>query len=107
MIILIPRGEAPYRCQKCPFLDSSAECRALGSIVNWEGFERDIHCPIRAKENYEKIVRCRDCKHWGGAIYGFRCKYYSGPSHTIFTNPDDFCSRAEKRSGDEEDDKTW
>lgn len=47
------------------------------------------------------VVRCRDCKWWRGPIYGNRCSYHSGPNHTEFYDADEFCSRGERKGGDE------
>ena len=47
-----------------------------------------------------EVVRCKDCKHWGGVVYGGRCKQWSAPLSGIthFTCADDFCSYGERRN---------
>ena len=47
------------------------------------------------------VVRCKECKWWRGPIYGNRCSYHSGPNHTEFYDADEFCSRGERKGGDE------
>ena len=57
------------------------------------------------------VVRCRDCDSWneddhvGRASLGtFRCSCSEWSSedeaHRVFTGPDDFCSRGERKSAD-------
>ena len=48
---------------------------------------------------YEEVVRCKDCKEWGGVVYGGRCKRWSAPlaGMTLYTNADDFCSYGERK----------
>lgn len=48
-----------------------------------------------------EVVRCKECKWWRGPIYGNRCSYHSGPNHTEFYDADEFCSRGERKGGDE------
>ena len=51
---------------------------------------------------YAEVVRCKECKHWGGVIYGGRCKQWSAPlaGVTHFTSADDFCSYGERKDND-------
>lgn len=45
-----------------------------------------------------EVVRCKDCKHWGGVVFGFRCKKWSSYPNTIIqTLEDDFCSHGERK----------
>ena len=44
------------------------------------------------------VVRCRECRHWTGIALGMRCKLYSFPPNAwVYSKPDDFCSRGERR----------
>ena len=45
------------------------------------------------------LVRCKECKEWGGVVYGGRCKRWSAPlaGMTLYTNADDFCSYGERK----------
>lgn len=43
------------------------------------------------------VVRCKDCKHYGGTTFGPICRQWS----TILS-PDDYCSYGERKDGDGE-----
>ena len=45
------------------------------------------------------VVRCKDCKNWGGIIFGNVCSRWSAPLAGMknCTKPDDFCSYGERR----------
>ena len=43
-----------------------------------------------------KVVRCKDCKHYGGVTYGFVCHKYSGDETKVCTNKDHYCSYGER-----------
>lgn len=49
-----------------------------------------------------KVVRCKDCKHYGGITFGNICRrwsaIYSGVKNC--TKPDDYCSYGERKDGD-------
>ena len=42
-----------------------------------------------------KVVRCKDCKHWGGITYGFICRKFSGIDTKICMGADQYCSYGE------------
>jgi hypothetical protein len=42
-----------------------------------------------------KVVRCKDCKHWGGVTYGFVCRKFSGIETKICMGADQYCSYGE------------
>ena len=42
-----------------------------------------------------KVVRCKDCKHWGGEIFGYICRRFSGSYIRNETRETDFCSYGE------------
>ena len=44
-----------------------------------------------------EVVRCKDCKHWGGATYGFVCRKFSGIDTKICMGADHYCSYGERR----------
>ena len=50
------------------------------------------------------VVRCKDCKHYGGVAFGNVCRRWSAPLAGMknCTKPDDFCSYAERRETDAE-----
>jgi hypothetical protein len=44
-----------------------------------------------------EVVRCRDCRHYGGVVFGRTCRMFSG-SHTRIEMPEDgYCSYSERR----------
>lgn len=51
------------------------------------------------KANVVAVVRCIDCKHWGGITYGCVCRWFSGIDTKICTGYDDYCSFGEKKDG--------
>lgn len=45
------------------------------------------------------VVRCRECRHWTGIALGMRCNLYSFPPNAwVYSKPDDFCSRGERKT---------
>lgn len=48
------------------------------------------------------VVRCKDCKYWGGVVFGNVCRRWSAPLAGMRndTKPDDFCSYGERKDGD-------
>ena len=44
-----------------------------------------------------EVVRCKDCEHWGGVIYGFVCRKFSGIETKICMHADDFCSYGKRK----------
>ena len=45
-----------------------------------------------------EVVRCKDCRHWGGVAFGYICRRFSGTYIRNETRETDFCSYGEKRS---------
>lgn len=43
------------------------------------------------------VVRCKDCKHYGGVIYSGICRKYSGSETKVCTNKDHYCSYGERK----------
>lgn len=48
------------------------------------------------------LVRCKDCKHWGGVTYGYVCSKWSAPlaGFKTCTKPDGFCADGERKDND-------
>lgn len=44
-----------------------------------------------------EVVRCKDCKHYGGVTYGYVCSKYSGAETKVCTEKDHYCSYGERR----------
>lgn len=49
------------------------------------------------EEDVVKVVRCKDCTHWGGINYGFVCRKLSGIDTKICMGADHFCSYGERK----------
>ena len=45
----------------------------------------------------KKIVRCKDCKHWGGVTFGYVCRRFSGSYIRNETRETDFCSYGKRK----------
>lgn len=39
-----------------------------------------------------EVVRCKDCRYWGGVIFGYVCRRFSGATLRNETRENDFCS---------------
>lgn len=50
----------------------------------------------------EEIIRCKDCKHWKGALFGHKCTMLSGLDYMIATKENAYCSFAERKEDDDE-----
>ena len=44
-----------------------------------------------------EVVRCCDCKHWGGVTFGYICHEWSGMTMKHYTKPTEFCCRGERK----------
>lgn len=44
-----------------------------------------------------EVVRCKDCKYWGGETYGYICNAWSGINTKNYTKPGEFCSYGERK----------
>ena len=45
------------------------------------------------------VVRCKDCRYWGGVTYGYVCSRWSAPlaGFKTCTKPEGFCADGERR----------
>jgi hypothetical protein len=64
---------------------------SLAELIS-EALERET-----ASDKVE-VVRCKDCKHWGGVTYGQMCRKYSGAETKVCTGKDHYCSYGERRA---------
>ena len=46
-----------------------------------------------------EVVRCKDCRYWGGVIFGYVCRRFSGATLRNETRENDFCSFGAKMDG--------
>ncbi len=52
-----------------------------------------------------KVVRCKDCKHYGKSIGGVECQGYCKKTEYMTKKDDDFCSWGERREDAEHKEK--
>lgn len=70
-------------------------CRTDSSGDEWIHYETTLNEIESIKPKLE-VIHCKDCKYTSGDDY-CHCKYV-----TWWNNPDDYCSRAEKRGEENE-----
>lgn len=51
------------------------------------------------KADVVEVVRCKDCKYWGGVIFGYICRRFSGTTIRNETRENDYCSFGERKGG--------
>ena len=100
----------PSDCPAMQYIDNfptvDAVSRGVHDQVRWErdtaiGQLEEHGIPFGGiAPDVVKVVRCKDCKHWGGVVYGGRCKHWSTTMQgtTFYTSNDDFCSYGERRT---------
>lgn len=58
-----------------------------------------VHCSqidALPRADVVEVVRCKDCKHWGGVTFGFVCRKFSGIDTKICMGADHYCSYGER-----------
>ena len=50
------------------------------------------------EDDVVKVVRCKNCVHWGGITYGFVCRKLSGIDTKICMGAEQFCSYGEVKN---------
>lgn len=88
-------------CKECFHFKVCDSGRHIGEYIEddgiySEGVEKECITFIPTADLIE-VVRCKDCKHWGGATYGFVCRKYSGIDTKICMGADHYCSYGERR----------
>lgn len=50
-------------------------------------------------DDVSEVIKCKDCKNWGGVTFGNVCSRWSAPLAGMknCTKPDDFCSYGERK----------
>ena len=59
-----------------------------------------LHLAVEAAPTIDAVpvVRCKNCKHFGGVAFAYTCRLHSTGNTRIQMGADDFCSRGERRS---------
>ena len=47
-----------------------------------------------------EVVRCKDCKHFGGVVFAYTCRLHSMSNTRIQMNENDFCSYGERKDNE-------
>lgn len=87
-------------CKDCFHFEVCDSGRHIGEYIEddgiySEGVEKECITFIPAADVIE-VVRCKCCKHWGGATYGFVCRKFSGIETKICMGADHYCSYGER-----------
>ena len=62
------------------------------------GIRKALRCIAEAPTaDVVEVVRCKDCKYWGGITFGNICRRWTGLNVKNCTKPNDFCSYGERR----------
>lgn len=94
--IPITHADEFQNCRNCSLLDDWEVENLVDDAPTIVEFEGDINKVIVKGEEYHRIVRCKDCKHWySDADTGMACEF------TNMGQPEDgYCNWAERRSDD-------
>ncbi len=91
--------------EKVPTVD--AVSREVVEQIQWErdcAIEqlREHGIPFVGKApDVVKVVRCRDCKHFGGVTFAYTCRLHSSSNTRVQMNGNDFCSFGERSNNDD------
>jgi transcriptional regulator with XRE-family HTH domain len=47
-----------------------------------------------------KVIRCKDCKYWGGTVFDHKCRRWLSLDHINCTKPTDYCSYGERKESE-------
>lgn len=77
-------------------IDGSNTCVICGRDIP-EGSQVCVICGKTEPRDMVEVVRCKDCKHWGGVTFGYICRRFSGTYIRNETRETDFCSYGERK----------
>lgn len=66
------------------------------TVAGQETLQR--HIESRITGDVAEVVRCKDCRHWGGVTFGYVCRRWSETTLRNETTEYDFCSFGTKRN---------
>lgn len=93
-----PEGSYTYHYEDIFY--SLFDCEELEYAKHWDGHtEKDVTRLLSLPSAQPEIIRCKDCKFWTHVKRTNRywCKTDDG-LYDLNPSPDDFCSRAERRT---------
>ena len=74
--------------------------KTLHNLAIALGVSADALIRGKVKDDFVKVIRCKDCKYWGAFIYDHKCSRWSGLDHINCTKPTDYCSYGKRRDGE-------
>lgn len=80
-------------------IDGSDRCAICGRDIP-EGRQVCVICGYKVekkKADLVEVVRCKDCKYWGGVVFGYVCRRFSGTYIRNETKENDYCSYGERK----------
>ena len=89
----IPHDETVGVCYGTKEMD---ECSCGGDAAKCD-FYPEKRKKAQCVADMVEVVRCKDCKYWGGATYGYICNAWSGINTKNYTKPTEYCARGERK----------
>ena len=77
------------------YIDADALINRLPDDLPYKASVKRVLIQTPAADVVE-VVRCKDCKHWGGTTFGFVCRKFSGIENKICMGADHYCSYGER-----------
>lgn len=82
-------------------MSKAEHCVCCGRVIP-ENSQYCFFCGTKVKNGKHKadlvaVVRCKDCKYWGGVTFGYVCRRFSGTYIRNETRETDFCSYGERK----------
>ena len=95
--IIEERNKIPLTMPCAPYELLDVKPNAAGQNQRG-GIRKALRCVEEAPTiDAVPVVRCKDCKHFGGVVFAYTCRLHSGPNTRIQMNENDFCSHGERR----------
>ena len=85
-------------CGECIHADICKEVNG-----GWFSPKNIAYCKgFKDSTNFVGVVRCKDCKNYGGVAFGDVCRRWSAPLAGMknCTRPNDFCSYGERKDNE-------
>lgn len=80
-------------CKDCAHYEP---CFDYGNIL--DPAHGGVKCDsFKSSADVVEVVRCKDCKYWGGSTFGYVCEAWSGMDLKNHTRPNGFCNYGERK----------
>ena len=73
--------------------------RLIQALTDAKAFYEEGYRAAMTKADLVGVVRCKDCKYWGGVTFGYICRRFSGTTLRNETRETDYCSFGAKMDG--------